>query len=63
MTIHCCAARPPPSERWIGARATFTTVPSSSTMLEPMMVAASVRRLRVPSSDAHEEMALGVGAP
>ena len=63
MTTHCCAARPPPSERWIVGRATFTTVPSSSTMLEPMMHAASVRRLRVRSSDAHEETAPGVRPP
>src|SRR5581483_3096400 len=41
---HCCAASPPPSPRWIVGSATLTTVPSSSTIPEPRIVAASVRR-------------------
>ena len=34
-TIHCCAASPPPRSRWIGGRATLTTVASMKTIDEP----------------------------
>ena len=54
---HCWAARPPPSARWIVGSATFTTVPSSSTIPEPMMQATSVRRF------VRASIGVGIGSP
>jgi hypothetical protein len=47
LTIHCVAAASAYSECWIVGRATFTTEPSMNAMLDPMMVAANVSRLRL----------------
>ena len=49
FAIHCCAANPPPSARWMVGSATFTTVLSSSAMPEPRMHAISVSRFIVAS--------------
>jgi hypothetical protein len=45
LVTHCWPASPPPRLRWIDGRATLTTLLSRIAMLDPRIVATSVKRL------------------
>jgi hypothetical protein len=46
LLTHCWPARPPPRLRWIDGSATLTTLLSRIAMLDPRIVASSVKRFR-----------------